>query len=395
MPTLNTLEALGNIVMPKTGGTFTGSVSGITPDPTSNSANFVTAEFCASQYASQYVPDNIIGIEYVASPTDGRGKWRRINKYGQVVDPLPSYFNNHPIYGAMTYSYVDDCSMINIPKFYFWYKKTTTGHKWLISNAAFTVDNQAAIVHPAFVYNGTEKNQFYVGAYECSAQNKNSTDMARSIGSGTSNVYPLVSINFDTMVTRCQNRNTTTDVTGFDLWNIYQVGAIQMLCLIEMGGPDVQQLIGRGNDIGRNGCMPCGSTTAEWRGIHELWANAWHMTRGLENRTTSSGGQYYYWTDAGNTTFIASGIAVPGNSWPTNISDVAAARGLFLPTTTGGQAASMFNDYFWSNNTEGRTNVCYHGGRWYDGSRDGLFALSVDRLASDSGTSIGGRLAKI
>ena len=219
--------------------------------------------------------------------------------------------------------------------------------------------------------------------------------MARSIGSGSSDVMPLVSINFDTMVTRCQNRNTTDGVTGFDLWNIYQVGAIQMLCLIEMGGPDVQQLIGRGNDIGRNGCMPCGHTTAEWRGIHELWANAWHMVRGLENRATSSGGQYYYWTDAGNETFIASGIAVPGNGWPTAISPVAAAKGLFLPTTTGGQAASMFNDYFWSNNTDGRTNVCYHGGGWYDGSNDGLFNLLVGHLASDSRTSIGGRLAKI
>lgn len=166
--------------------------------------------------------------------------------------------------------------------------------------------------------------------------------------------YPLVSINFTEMTTRCQNRNTTDGVTGFDLWNIYQVGAIQMLCLIEMGGPDVQQLIGRGNDIGRNGCMPCGSTTAEWRGIHELWANAWHMTRGLENRS----GTYYWWADAGNETFSSSGITVPGGGWPTAISPVAAAKGLFLPTTTGGgQTASMFNDYFWSNNSQ--TDVCY------------------------------------
>ena len=361
-----------------------------TPSKYDSSTQIATTSFCATQYNSTYVPDNIIGIEYVASPTDGRGKWRRINKYGQVVDPLPSYFNNHPIYGNINYTYVDDCSMINIPKFYFWYKKTTTGHKWLISDAAFTVDEQAAIVHPAFKYNGTEKNQFYVGAYECSDQNKNSKDMCRSIGSSSTDVMPLVSINFDTMVTRCQNRNDGSTVTGFDLWNIYQVGAIQMLCLIEMGGPDVQQLIGRGNDTGRNGCMPCGTTTAEWRGIHELWANAWHMTRGLENRS----GTYYWWGDAGNTTFTSSGITVPGGGWPTNISDVAAARGLFLPTTTTGtQANSMFNDYFWSNNSQ--TDVCYHGGSWYDGSNAGLFRLAVSHLSSHSDTTIGGRLAKV
>lgn len=356
-----------------------------------SSTQIATTAFCNSQYNSTYVPDNIIGIEYVASPTDGRGKWRRINKFSQIVDPLPSYFNNHPIYGNINYTYVDDCSMINIPKFYFLYQKTSTGHKWWISNASFTIDGVGtSIVHPGFVYSGTEKAQFYVGAYECSAQNKNSTDMARSMGSGSSNVMPLVSINFDTMVTRCQNRNTTDGVTGFDLWNIYQVGAIQMLCLIEMGGPDVQQLIGRGNDIGRNGCMPCGHTTAEWRGIHELWANAWHMVRGLENRS----GTYYWWGDAGNTTFTSSGITVPGGGWPTNISDTAAARGLFLPTsTTGTQASSMFNDYFWSNNSQ--TDVCHHGGSWFDGSSDGLFHLDVGRLSSYSLSSIGGRLAKI
>ena len=362
------------------------------PTPTlyDSSTQIATTAFCNSQYNSTYVPDNIIGIEYVASPTDDRGKWRRINKFSQIVDPLPSYFNNHPIYGAINNSYVDDCSMINIPKFYFLYQKTSTGHKWWISNASFTIDGVGtSIVHPGFVYSGAEKAQFYVGAYECSAQNKNSTDMARSIGSGSSNVMPLVSIDFNTMVARCQNRNTTSGVTGFDLWNIYQLGAIQMLCLIEMGGPDVQQLIGRGNDIGRNGCMPCGHTTAEWRGIHELWANAWHMVRGLENRS----GTYYWWGDAGNTTFSSSGITVPSGGWPTDISNVAAAKGLFLPTAVGGQAASMFNDYFWSNNSQ--TDVCYHGGSWDNGANDGLFTLHVHNLASYSGTYVGGRLAKI
>ena len=61
-----------------------------------------------------------------------------------------------------------------------------------ISNASFTISGVGtSIVHPGFVYSGTEKSQFYVGAYECSAQTKNSTNMARSIGSGTSNVTYL------------------------------------------------------------------------------------------------------------------------------------------------------------------------------------------------------------
>lgn len=165
----------------------------VTPANKYDSSNQIaTTSFCATQYNSTYVPDNIIGIEYVASPTDGRGKWRRINKYSQVVDPLPSYFNNHPTYGAINYTYTDDCSMINIPKFYFLYQQTSTGHKWWISNASFTISGVGtSIVHPGFVYSGTEKSQFYVGAYECSAQTKNSTNMARSIGSGTSNVTYL------------------------------------------------------------------------------------------------------------------------------------------------------------------------------------------------------------
>lgn len=91
---------------------------------------------------------------------------------------------------------------------------------------------------------------------------------------------PLVSIDFPTMQTRANNRNTG-GVTGFGLWNIYQLSAIQTLALIEMGGSDSQTLVGQGHVSGSSALDVDNATVAQasWRGIVGLWVNDPEGTR--------------------------------------------------------------------------------------------------------------------
>lgn len=331
------------------------------------------------------VPDNIIGVELMGTG-NGAGRWRRIDKNAKTVMPQPGYFATHPLYSRMTASQVDGQAMIDIPKFYFLHKRVDGKDRWWIAPSAFTIDGSAASVHKGFIYSNTEKDGFQVGAFECSIDASVNTKAASKGG-----VAPLVSIDFPTMVTRCNNRNTGT-VTGFALWNIYQLSAIQMLMLIELGTPDSQNVIGAGNDswgCGDEGCL-CGSTNAVWRGIYELWGNVWHMTQGLENRS----GTYYLWADAGNETFATTGITVPSIGYPTAFSNEAANIGLFLPAAiSNGAVAGITGDYFYSNNSQ--TGVLYHGGSWDGGAHGGVFCLYVYDLASYAHSTIGGRLARV
>jgi len=73
------------------------------------------------------------------------------------------------------------------------------------------------------------------------------------------------------MVSRCSARNTG-GVTGFRLIDIYQIAAIQYLALVEMGAPDSQTILGRGNcDCPSGGsAMNTGYTNAIWRALHEF-----------------------------------------------------------------------------------------------------------------------------
>ncbi|WP_248431483.1 hypothetical protein, partial [Escherichia coli] len=79
---------------------------------------------------------------------------------------------------------------------------------------------------------------------------------------------------FPTMQTRATNRNTG-GVTGFGLWNIYQLSAIQTLALIEIGGSDSQTLVGQGHVSGSSALAVDNATVAQasWRGIVGLWGN--------------------------------------------------------------------------------------------------------------------------
>jgi hypothetical protein len=171
------------------------------------------------------------------------------------------------------------------------------------------------------------------------------------------------------------------------MWDIWQLGAIQMLALIELGTPDVQSVVSRGN-VNGSGLRKTGSTGAVWRGIHELWGNSLHMVDGLvanpENRLfVRSSENQKAWLDVGAEACARSG-------WISAFESKVPAA--FVPSETGSDD-EVVGDYYWPA-YKGEENICYHGGDWSNGSYAGLFHLYLSSVASNSSASLGCRLAK-
>ena len=223
-----------------------------------------------------------------------------------------AYFSKTYPWSDIRTETVDGQSMVWIPKFYYRVHTPTTGAYagkkcWEIVDSAVP----GFAVHPAFVKAGSEIPGFYVGAYECSVDANDSNKAASIIGKS-----PLVSIDFPTMQTSCAARNTGGQ-SGWHLWNIYELAAIQMLCLIELGTPDVQTAIGSGNSAS-SAAVATGSTNAKWRGISELWGNVWHMVDGLKG----SGPTIEIFNRLGNGSYVYTGVAAPAVlGYPKNMVD--------------------------------------------------------------------------
>lgn len=302
-----------------------------------------------------------------------------------------AYFSKTYPWSDIRTETVDGQTMVWIPKFYYRAHTPTTGTYagkkcWEIADSA--VDG--FVVHPAFMKAGVEISGFYVGAYECSADASDFNKAASIVGRG-----PMVNIEFPTMQARCAARNTGGQ-TGWHLWNIYELAAIQMLCLVELGSPDVQTHIGSGNSSSSAAVEP-GSSNAKWRGISELWGNVWHAVDGLKG----SGTTIQILDRLGNGTYVNTGVSAPASSgYPKDMMDGSGAgydfNDVFIPKNIDATASNgTYGDYYY----EAISNfVCYHGGYWENGAGAGLFFLSLNNTTSlaysANGPRVGGRLAK-
>lgn len=329
----------------------------------------------------------IIGIVCTATG-GGAGTWQRIDENFNAITTTAATFNNHPTYAGVVAQTIDSQSMMKVPKFYVKTGNVPSGtyagkRYWMISDQPVS----GFVVHPAFMNAGAEIAQYWVGKYQ--GTNDGGTKLGSAAG-----VTPLVSIDFPTMQARATARNTG-GVTGFGLWNIYQLSAIQTLALIEMGGADSQTLIGQGNVSGSAALATDNATTAQasWRGIVGLWGNVWQMVDGLQ---TDASSKYMIWDKNGNKTYQTTTKTAPASNYPiTMATDTGANYDLgliFAASTTDATAGNgTYGDYFW----QAASCVAYHGGGWGDGASAGLFALNVSTAASYSYTHIGGRLAKV
>lgn len=331
---------------------------------------------------------NVIGI-VLAQTGGGAGTWRRIDENGNDRVTDASFFNTHPVYGAVSDVTIDGQAMVRIPAFYV--KAGTLAAGPYAGKRFWSISDQPLpgyALHPAFMVDGAPVAQFWVGKYQ------GTNDGGTRLGS-VAGVTPLVSIDFPTMQARAVARNTG-GVTGFALWNYYQLEAIQLLALIEMGGADSQALIGQGN-AGYLSALATDSAIvakATWRGIVGLWSNVRQMVDGLQ---IDGSNKFKIWDKGGNKTWITTGQTAPDSGiYPVTFStDSGASHDLsvgFVPATSSGTAANgSTGDVFFHS-----ANCCaYHGGHYSDGSNAGLFFLSVSNTSSFSSADVGGRLAKV
>jgi hypothetical protein len=242
---------------------------------------------------------------------------------------------------------------------------------------------------------GSEIAQFYVGKYQAVDDPSATGTKAASLP----DYNPLVNIDFPTMQTRCANRNSAGGVDGFMLWSMYQRGAIQMLAIIELGGVDVQSLVasGRVNQSSAANVDAADVAAAAYRGIVGLWGNVHQMVDGLE---IDGSHVVSIWDRNGNQTWVNTGITTTANNgWQVAQHDEAGAdydlADVFLPSATDGtEGNGTYADYLWASDS-GEVSKPNHGGNWSNGSPAGLFSLDCNYPASNSGTYVGGRLAKV
>jgi len=331
----------------------------------------------------------IYGIAKV-NETGLSGTWARVDGVGNNIALTGTDFDNHPIWGNIETVTIDGQEMVKIPKF--WYKEgvAPAGSDRAGKPCRWVADRATAgyELYPAFLDGGVEIDQYYFGAYECS-------DDGGTKAASVAGAAPLVSINFATMQARCAARNTG-GVDGFAMVDIYQLAAVQLLCLIETGTADVQSAIGAGN-TSSSAAVNTGTTNAVWRGIYELWGNVWCMVDGLILETDH---EVKIWDKNGNRTLQATGVITTStDGWVKSMHDdegVDWDLGLvFLPEVTDGSSAnSTYGDYLYASDL-GETNVCYHGGAWSHGALAGLFHLHLSHVASNASTGVGSRLAKV
>lgn len=336
----------------------------------------------------------IIGLVQVATG-GGAGTYVRIDENFSPKTTDTAFFNNHPTYAGIVAQVIDGQSMIKIPKFYF--KAGTVPSGTYAGKAYWMISDQPVpgfSVHPAFIgAGGQELDQIWVGKYQASASGGKLQSVA--------GVAPCVGMDFPTARSQAYARNTG-GVSGFRLWSYYDLAAIQMLASIEMGGLDMQSLIGQGrvNQSSAANVDAADVAQATWRGIVGLWGNVWQMVDGIKR----NGGNWWRWqyNVPGNTTtsdfatgYVNTGrAALTSNGYPVTFDTTLLSAGIIVPATVDGTASNgSTGDYFLSNtNTDDR--IAYNGGSWGYGGAAGLFYLVAYAAPSNAYSAIGCRLAK-
>ncbi len=319
--------------------------------------------------------DDVIGVMLSMD-----GSWQRFDGSGRELDWLD--FDRHPIYSRIRPVKQAGQDMVEIPAFYVRVDHEGGLLTWAVSDRPLN----GFALHPAFRRpDGTEASAIRIGAYAAARLNG---DVTVSAG-----LKPWTSINFTSAQEQCRALGS-----GWRMWSIYDLSAIQILMMIEKGGADMQTLIARGNVDG-GGPLGGGESSASWRGLHELWGNVWQMVDGLfiagdktinvwsterpgSGEWVSTGVKYGPGSDDG---FPTSFHAETGPSFDLSL--------LFLPSAVADESDdALIPDWVWGHWGDGET-VPYCGGDWTDGVSAGVFALSLNNSRAHAGAVFGFRPA--
>lgn len=321
--------------------------------------------------------DSVVGISL-----DGDGRWRQINGAGQDILTTGRVPASYPVYSHIRRVLQDEQECVEIPAFFVRTANDGDARVWMVSHLHLP----GFSLHPAFRRpDGSAAPAIRVGAYAAGEM--------EGYAVVEQHRKPWVSIDFDTASERCRAMGE-----GWRMWSIYDLSAIQILALIEMGGPDMQDLIGRGRVEGGS-ALGGGETAASWRGIHELWGNVWQMVDGLRiaaDRTIT------VWNveRPGSGEWVHTGVKYgpgTGDGFPVELHEEYGPNFdlslLFLPSeVSGDRDDAVIPDWVWGPWGD-RECVTYCGGGRSHGAGAGAFALYLDHGRSGVRTLVGFRPA--
>ena len=292
-------------------------------------------------------------------------------------------------------------------------------------------------VHPAFIVNGEQKPEIFIGAYQAKIYDNRACSIPH--------VDPTVSINFDNSKAACTNKGA-----GWHLMTNWEWAAVALWCLKNGFQPRGNTNYGRAYETAYKyetgsridnlapgsagtGRTLTGSGPASWRhnntfnGISDLVGNVWEWQDGLK----IVDGMIYMPTDnnynLAETSWLSAGIGIDNVSgvpvFTTNVTNKTDAsinkawkdltkkegdtfedsvlkmlmQAAIIPITIGGGSYISYiaapNGRFYVNTSGER--IARRGGHWYDAANAGLFALTLNRPRSYVYPTIGFRPAFI
>lgn len=318
-----------------------------------------------------------IGTSDGSSPFDDIMPWAGMKEFNVINDAV---FYEKGVDAEFTRAGYD--TVVRIPKFWYKVDYTTNWQLWIANG-----EMDGFTVHPAF----EGKDYIYVGKY--------------TTGTGTvskSGVSPLVNVTRAQCRTNARNKGSHWDLIDFKTYS-----ALWMLYLVEYADWDSQAAVGNGY-TSASAVTTCGGTDSvryhtgrgtdvnsqiKYRGIEDLWGNAWQWCDGIN----FSGTQAYYCTDRSkyaddtstNYTRVSFSCVSGSQSYPTRHGYDSSAPWVLLPSAVGGSTATYIPDGWW---TSTNWRVFRFGGRYDNGLGAGLFARSAYNTSSYSDANNGGRL---
>lgn len=324
-----------------------------------------------------------VGATDGSSPFDEIMPWAGMKEFNVINDKIAYEKGVDPEFSRTAYD-----TVVSIPRF--WFKVVATGSEWQLHIANGPMDGY--IEHPAF----EGKDCIYYGKYMC--------------GDGyvsKSAVKPLVNVTRATVRSNARNKGAHWDTLNIAAWS-----AVTMLFLVEYADWNSQSVVGRGYTSGSS-VINCGGTDSmayhtgrpagtdgqtsiAYRGIEDLWGNAWQWVDGIN----FSGTQAYYCLDrsqfgddkSAGYQMLSYACCSGSEAFPRTHGVDAAAPWLFLPTSSGGSNASYIPDGWW---TSSGWRVLGVGGHFGDGLSAGLLARSAFDASSGAYAHTGGRLLYI
>jgi hypothetical protein len=392
-----------------------------------------------------------LGVEWVSSNTSPA--LRRIDEnaypFSMGLFGGSTWFQLHPTYSNMRRCNVADNGTVNayhgdaafaydgsngqvmvrVPKF--WYKSYNSGttFRWWISPVA----KSGFSVHPAFIRDGVEHDEFYFSAFEGCAYdvsgsayitNDGAVDFATTTGDKLSSIAAAKPMSGKNNVAFyianarviAQNRGS-----GWEQQTFNMTCAIQLLYLIEYANYDSQTMIGRGvvditddgstnmsvntgftagsgaggvdlgNDTGSNST----SKSISYRGIENFWGNIWGFVDGINVKADYNPwiADYDYVSDTFTGPYVDTGLTlVNGDGYVSNIAYGAGCNYGWLPSAVSGSSSTYLCDQYYR---AAGNKIALFGGYWSVVLGGGAFCWYVNCVSSIVDRTIGARLTFI